>query len=86
LANLAQSKKRARQNETCRQRNAGQRSMLRTHIKRVKYAISAGEKETATAAYKVAVPVIDRMARKGLIHGNAAARYKSRLNNHIRAM
>jgi small subunit ribosomal protein S20 len=49
-------------------------------------AIDAGDKDAATQAYQSAVPVIDRMAGKGLIHANKAARHKSRLNAAIRAM
>jgi small subunit ribosomal protein S20 len=60
--------------------------MLRTHIKKVVYAIEAGDKETASAAYKLAVPAIDNAVSKGLIHKNKAARHKSRLNAHIKAM
>jgi len=86
LANTAQSRKRARQAVKRRQHNAPLRSMLRTHIKKVVYAIDAGNKEEAIEAYKSAVPVIDRMADKGLIHKNKAARHKSRLNAHIKAM
>jgi small subunit ribosomal protein S20 len=59
---------------------------MRTAVKRVLNAVNAGEKEQATDAYKAAVPVIDRMAGKGLIHKNAAARYKSRLNARVRAL
>jgi len=86
VANSLQARKRARQAEKRRKHNAGRRSMLRTHIKKVVYAIEAGDKETAVAAYEAAVPVIDRAANKGLIHKNKAARHKSRLNAHIRAM
>jgi small subunit ribosomal protein S20 len=86
LANSAQARKRARQAEKHRQRNAGQRSMLRTCIKKVVNEVEGGDKANAEAAYKAAVPVIDNMARKGLIHKNKAARHKSRLNQHIRAM
>lgn len=60
--------------------------MLRTHIKKVVYAIEAGDKEGATAAYKAATPVIDNAVGNGLIHRNKAARHKSRLNAHIKAM
>ncbi len=60
--------------------------MMRTCIKKVVKAIEAGDKAAAEAAYKAAVPVIDRMAGKGLIHRNKAARHKSRLNQHIRAL
>ena len=86
MANSAQAKKRARQAETHRQLNASQRSAMRTKVKALRKAIIAGEKEQAVAAFQAAVPVLDRMARKGLIHKNTAARGKSRLNNAVRAM
>jgi small subunit ribosomal protein S20 len=86
LANSAQARKRARQAELHRQRNASQRSAMRTSIKALRKAVADGNKEQATAAFQAAVPVLDRMARKGLIHKNAAARSKSRLNNAVRAM
>lgn len=60
--------------------------MMRTYIKKVERAISSGNKDEATAAYQAAVPIIDRMAGKGLIHKNKAARHKSRLNNRIRSL
>ena len=86
MANSAQSRKRERQNVKQRQHNASLRSMVRTYIKKVINAIATGEHATATAAYKQAVPVIDRMADKGIIHKNKAARHKSRLNGHIKAL
>jgi small subunit ribosomal protein S20 len=60
--------------------------MMRTYLKRALAALAAGNKEDAQAAYKQAVPVIDRSANKGLIHKNKAARYKSRLNAQINAL
>ena len=86
MANSASSKKRARQAVVRRTRNVGDRSMMRTCIKRVYYAIEAGDKAAAEVAYKEACPVIDRIAGKGLIHMNKAARHKSRMNNNIRGM
>lgn len=86
MANSAQAEKRARQAEKRRQHNAARRSMMRTHIKKVIKAIRAGDKAAAAEAYKEAVPVVDRAANKGLIHANKAARHKSRLNAHIKAM
>ena len=62
------------------------RSMMRTCIKKVYYAIEAGDKATASTAYAEAVPVIDVMARKGLIHMNKAARHKSRMNAQIKGL
>lgn len=86
MANTAQAKKRARQAENHRRLNASQRSMMRTFIKNVVTAVETGDKSAASEAYKAAVPIIDKMANKGLIHKNKAARHKSRLNAHVHAM
>jgi small subunit ribosomal protein S20 len=86
LANSAQARKRARQAEVRRQHNASRRSMFRTYVKKVLKLIAAGDKEAAASAYQEAVPVIDGAAQSGLIHKNKAARHKSRLNAHIKAM
>lgn len=86
MANTRQSKKRARQSLAHREHNAAQRSMLRSYLKKVSKLVAAGKKPEAEAAYKEAVPVIDRMASKGLIHHNKASRHKSRLNADIRAI
>lgn len=86
MANSNQAKKRARQAEKHREHNASLRSMLRTYIKRVLRAIRSGEITKAESEFRTAVPIIDRMARKGLIHCNKAARHKSRLICHIRKM
>jgi len=86
LANTRQAAKRARQAEKNRQHNASMRSMMRTYIKATVNAIASNDLETAKTAYQAAVPVIDRMASKGLIHKNKAARHKSRLNAHIKKM
>ena len=59
---------------------------MRTAIKKVITAIKAGDRDSAVKAYTAAVPVIDSAAGKGLIHANKAARHKSRLNQHIRAL
>ena len=60
--------------------------MFRTSLKKVLSAITDGNKDEATTAYKAAVSVIDKTTSKGLIHKNKAARYKSRLNTRIHAM
>ncbi len=86
MANSAQAKKRARQNLKARKHNASLRSMVRTYIKRTVSAIAAGDQAVAAEAYKKAVPVIDRMVNKGIIHKNKAARHKSRLNAQVKAL
>jgi small subunit ribosomal protein S20 len=86
VANSPQARKRARQGEKRRTHNASLRSLVRTVIKKVDAAVSTGDAEAAKAAYASAVPVIDRMADKGIIHKNKAARHKSRLNAQVKAL
>lgn len=86
MPNIKSAKKRVRQSAKRRMNNKHLRSRLRTHIKGVLSAIEAGDREAATTAYQAAVPVIDSVADKGIIHKNKAARHKSRLNAHIRAL
>jgi small subunit ribosomal protein S20 len=86
LANIKSAKKRAIQAEKARKHNASRRSMTRTYVKKVVAAIAAGDKTAAQAAFAAAMPVLDRMATKGLIHKNKAARHKSRLAAQIKAL
>lgn len=60
--------------------------MVRTYIKKVYAAIEANDKKLAEETYHAAQPIIDRMANKGLLHKNKAARHKSRLIAHIKKM
>lgn len=66
-----------------RTRNRQWKSRLRTVMKAVR---SAETPESAAKAYKEAQPIIDRTARRGIIHKNAAARYKSELDAHIKRL
>lgn len=86
MANIASAKKKARQAIKRNLNNSGNRSMLRTFIKRVITAIQTGNREQAQTAFREATPIIDRMANKGLIHKNKAARHKERLNAQIQAL
>ena len=86
MANTAQARKRARQSEKRRERNTAQRTMLRSTVKKVKKAVESKDKAAAEAAYKEMVPVLDRYATRGMIHKNKAARHKSRLQAHIKAL
>ena len=86
MANSPQARKRARQNDKRRLHNAGLRSMVRTYMKKVVAAIASGDQAAAQKAYDEAVPVIDRVADKGIIHKNKAARHKSRFNAQIKAL
>jgi len=86
VANSPQARKRARQAEKRRNHNASLRSLVRTKIKGVVAAIKSGDADKARDAYAAAVPVIDRMADKGIIHKNKAARHKSRLNAQVKKL
>ena len=59
------------------------RSKLRTSLKNIRTAIDAGRTAEAKGMLNQAFSVIDKMAGKGIIHDNAAARYKSRLTKRI---
>lgn len=86
MANIASAKKRARQAIKRRERNVAQRSMIRSTIKKVVKAVEAKDKAAAETAFNEMVPVLDRYANKGMIHKNKAARHKSRLAGHIKAL
>ena len=86
MANTAQARKRARQAETTRQRNASQKSALRPAVKKVKKAIAGGDKAAASAQLRESQAVIDRIADKRIVHKNLASRTKSRLAQAIKAL
>ncbi len=60
--------------------------MVRTYIKRVNAAIAGGNQSDAKAALDAAIPVIDGMVSKGIMHKNKAARHKSRLNAQVKSL
>ena len=86
MANIKSAIKRARQTVQRRAHNMAARSRLRSAIKSVLTAVQAGQKEAAVANLKAAVPVIDSMVNKGIIHRNKAARHKSQLNARVKAL
>ncbi|MDJ0928834.1 MAG: 30S ribosomal protein S20 [Gammaproteobacteria bacterium] len=84
MANIKSAAKRAKQAEKNRQHNIALRSRMRTAIKKVVKAVNSGDATAAAESYRQAVPVIDAMVGKKLVHRNKAARHKSRLNRAIR--
>jgi small subunit ribosomal protein S20 len=86
VANTKSAEKAARQAEKHRARNVALRSRMRTAVRNVTTAISGGNKEAAKTSYIQAVPVIDSLVGKQIIHRNKAARHKSRLAARIRTM
>jgi small subunit ribosomal protein S20 len=86
MANIKSARKRARQAVKRRSRNVSLQTSARGAIREVKKAIAAGDKKAAAAALVRSQAVIDRVAAKGVLHRNAAARQKSRLAQAIKAM
>ena len=86
MANTRSAKKMVRKIETRTAVNTARRSRMRTYIRRVEEAVSAGDKEGAQKALQAAQPEIMRAASKGLIHKNASARKVSRLAKRVKAI
>jgi small subunit ribosomal protein S20 len=82
VANIKSQIKRNRQNEKRHARNKAVRSELKTRVKRAITAAEQGEEHAADAA-KIAIKRLDKAATKGVIHKNAAARRKSRLQKRL---
>ncbi len=86
MANTAQAKKRARQNEARFQVNKARRSRIRTFLRKAEEAIASGDKEAATAAVRALQPELMRGVTKGVFHKNTAARKMSRLSARVKAI
>ena len=68
------------------ERNRANLSQLKTQVKKLRALIAAGDAGEAKKALDETMSEIDKAAKKGVVHGNAAARYKSRLTRHVNAM
>ena len=79
MPNIASAKKNMRKSRAAAVRNRAQRSALRTALKKAKAPTASVDERTS------AVSLLDRAARKGLIHKNAAARQKSRMAKQANA-
>jgi small subunit ribosomal protein S20 len=85
MANTAQSKKRARQDDARYAVNKARRSRIRTFLRKVEEAIASGNGEAAAAALKAAQPELARGVTKGVLHKNTVARKMSRLASRVKA-
>ena len=85
MPNTSSAKKRLRQNAKRRLHNRSIKSKMRSQIRRVREATSAGELDKARDEFRVAAKRLDQASAKNIIHQNAAARTKSRLNRMIKA-
>lgn len=86
MANHVSAEKRARQDIKKRDNNRGQKSTMRTAIKRVNEAVAAGDQELANTALAKATSLLARAGRKGIMHAKTASRSVSRLNASIKAL
>ncbi|MEO7773518.1 MAG: 30S ribosomal protein S20 [Steroidobacteraceae bacterium] len=86
MANTKSAEKAARQSQKHRTANVALRSRMRSAIRKVTEAVDGSKKADAQAAYKEAVPVIDSLVNKKIIHRNKAARHKSRLSAKVKAL
>jgi small subunit ribosomal protein S20 len=83
MPNHKSSEKRMRQNEKRRQINRSNRGRLRTSIKKLRSALAGGDATEVNTALPEAISTIDKAVQKGVLHRNAAARYKSRLTTRV---
>ena len=83
MPNVKSAEKRMRTSAARAERNRQFRSKMRTALKKVRSAENA---ETGATAFREAASLLDRAARKRIIHPNKAARAKSRLNAKIAAL
>ena len=86
MANTKSAEKAARQAEKHRARNVALRSRMRSAIRKVNDAIAGGDAEQAQGSYREALPTIDTLVNKRIIHRNQANRHKSRLAARIKAI
>ena len=86
MANSPQAKKRIRRNDKRAEINTARMSRIRSRLKKVETACTAGDKKAAQAALLEAQPELDKGVAKGVLHKNTAARKLSRLSKRIAAL
>jgi small subunit ribosomal protein S20 len=86
MPNHKSAEKRDRQNERRKAINTASRSRLRSQIKKLRSALAEGDTSAAKNLLPETVSLIDKAARKGVLHQNAAARHKSRLTLRVNGM
>ena len=86
MANHVSSLKRARQTVTRTAVNRSNRSKLRTVLRAMREALTAGNHEAATPQYRATVSILGKSVQKGVLHKNTASRYKGRLNARVKAL
>ena len=83
MANIKSQIKRIGTNEKARLRNKAVKTELKTHVRRVREAVAAGDKDAAATALATASKKLDKAASKGVVHANQAANRKSALAKQV---
>jgi small subunit ribosomal protein S20 len=86
MANHFSALKRARQTERRTVRNRANKSRVRSALRELREALTAGNRENAEQAYRKTVSTLDKAIQKGVLHRNTADRYKSRLSARLAAL
>ena len=86
MANHFSALKRARQIVRRTARNRANTSQLRTALRSLRESLEKGDKAAAGEIYRQTVSALDKAIQKGTLHGNTAARYKSRLGKRVNAI
>jgi small subunit ribosomal protein S20 len=86
VANIKSQIKRIGTNEKARLRNNAIKTELRTHVRRVRTAVNAGDKDAAVAALVITSKKLDKAVSKGVIHANQAANRKSALAKAVNGL
>ncbi len=86
MANIKSQIKRNKTNEKAHERNKAVKSELKTHVRRTKEAVLAGDKEAAVKALATATKKLDNAVSKGVIHQNQAANRKSAIAKSVAAL
>lgn len=86
MANHFSAIKRTRQTERRTVRNRSNTSRLRSALRDMRDALTAGDKGAAEQTYRKTASALDKAIQKGVLHENTAARYKSRLSKRLAAI
>lgn len=84
MPNSKSAKKRLRQDAVRRTRNRAVKSSIKTQVRKVREAITAGDVAAAETELRLAAKRVDKAAAAGVVHANLAARVKSRLSAAVK--
>jgi small subunit ribosomal protein S20 len=86
MANHVSALKRVRQTEKRTAANRANLSHVRKSLRAFRQALAQGDSAAVAEQYRKTVSALDKGVQKGVVHGNTASRYKSRLNAHLKAL